>query len=54
MAEAVALGALLVPPYILGNLIGARIFDPVRAVLYRRVAYGIIAASAIVALPLFG
>lgn len=52
--EAFAIGVLLLLPYVAGNLIGAAIFDPRHARLYRWVAHGIMAASAVVALPLFG
>lgn len=45
------IGAVLAVPNILGNLVGARIFDPAREGLYRWVAYGIITASAIAGLP---
>ncbi|MBR9842904.1 MAG: sulfite exporter TauE/SafE family protein [Rhodobacteraceae bacterium] len=49
--EPLVLGAMLAVPNILGNIIGARIFDPDRETLYRWVAYAIIAASAIGGLP---
>ncbi|MCP5072558.1 MAG: sulfite exporter TauE/SafE family protein [Rhodobacteraceae bacterium] len=48
----VMIGVLLIVPYTLGNITGAAIFDPDRAQLYRWVAYGIIAASALSGLPL--
>ncbi|PRY26250.1 hypothetical protein CLV78_101345 [Aliiruegeria haliotis] len=51
--QAFAIGVLLIVPYIIGNLLGARIFDPRHARLYRTVAYVIIAGSAIAALPVF-
>jgi hypothetical protein len=47
----VVLGCVLVVPNILGNLLGARIFDPARERLYRWVAYAIIATSALGGLP---
>ncbi|MDV4145533.1 sulfite exporter TauE/SafE family protein [Shimia sp. FJ5] len=47
----VLLGVALAVPNILGNLLGARIFDPARETLYRWVAYAMIAASAIGGLP---
>ena len=50
-AEAVALGAVLVIPYTLANVLGARIFDPAREDVYRKVAYAIIAGSALLGLP---
>jgi hypothetical protein len=40
-------------PYGLGALLGRRLFDPARADLYRRVAYGIIAAAGLIGLPLW-
>ena len=49
-----ALGLLLVLPYLLGNWVGARAFMPGQEVLYRRVAYLIIAVSALYGLPLWG
>ncbi len=52
--QALAVGLLLVLPYGLGNQLGARIFDPSRARLYRFVAYGIITGSALLALPVNG
>ncbi|MEM9578314.1 MAG: sulfite exporter TauE/SafE family protein [Pseudomonadota bacterium] len=50
---AVGLGLLLLVPYGLGTLAGRRFFDPDREKLYRQVAYLIIAASAIMGLPLW-
>ncbi|WP_068114646.1 sulfite exporter TauE/SafE family protein [Tropicimonas marinistellae] len=44
---AVAIGLLLIPPYVAGSLLGTWFFDPARARLYRLSAYGIIAASAV-------
>jgi uncharacterized protein len=49
----VMIGLLLIVPYTLGGMIGAAIFDPARERIYRRVAYAIIGASALVGLPLF-
>lgn len=46
-------GALLFPAYAVGTLVGRRLFDPDRAGLYRMVAYAVIAASALIGLPLF-
>jgi uncharacterized protein len=51
--EALWLGLVLVVPYALGNRIGQALFDPGREGLYRRVAYAIIAASALVGLPIW-
>ncbi len=47
----VLLGFALAVPNILGNLVGAWVFDPERERLYRWVAYAIIAASALGGLP---
>lgn len=51
--EALWLGLLLVVPYALGNRIGQALFDPGAEAIYRRVAYAIIAASALVGLPVW-
>jgi uncharacterized membrane protein YfcA len=51
--EAGLIGALLIAPYMLANLVGTAIFDPNREALYRRVAFCIIAVSALSSLPLF-
>ncbi len=48
-----AIGLLLVLPNLAGNLIGAWIFNPDRASLYRGAAYVIIAAAALFGLPLW-
>lgn len=48
---AIGLGLLLALPYLLGNLIGAAIFRPEAAKIYRFVAYAIIATSAVMGLP---
>lgn len=50
---AVALGAVMILPYLLGNWLGAVLFRPELEVLYRRVAYAIIAGSAILGLPIW-
>ncbi|MBJ6370683.1 sulfite exporter TauE/SafE family protein [Sedimentitalea arenosa] len=47
----IVLGLILAVPNVLGNLLGARLFDPARAGLYRAVAYAIVAASALAGLP---
>lgn len=52
-ATAVWLGVVLLVPYAAGTWIGARLFDPDRAVLYRRLAYGLIGAAGIAALPVW-
>jgi uncharacterized membrane protein YfcA len=51
--EALAFGLALAVPYGFGALTGRRLFDPARADLYRRVAYGIIGAAALIGLPLW-
>ncbi len=47
------LGLLVGIPNLIANMIGARLFDPKAEVLFRRVAYIVIAASAILGLPLW-
>ncbi|MBS8229114.1 sulfite exporter TauE/SafE family protein [Vannielia litorea] len=50
----IALGILLIPSYVAGNLAGQALFDPARARLYRAVAYAVFIASALAGLPIFG
>jgi hypothetical protein len=52
-AEPLWLGLLLTIPKAVGNTLGAALFRPGRETLYRRVAYAIIAASALGGLPLW-
>ncbi|MBL1436380.1 MAG: sulfite exporter TauE/SafE family protein [Rhodobacteraceae bacterium] len=52
-AEAAVIGLLLVPSYMLGGLIGQRLFNPARERLFRGVAYGIILLAAVAGLPIF-
>ncbi|PRX37899.1 hypothetical protein SAMN05216257_105134 [Meinhardsimonia xiamenensis] len=52
-AAPVMVGLVVAPVYLAGVWAGARIFDPARVRLYRGVAYGIIAASALGGLPLW-
>jgi uncharacterized membrane protein YfcA len=47
------LGLLVGIPNLIANMIGARLFDPDRERIFRVVAYMVIAASAIVGLPLW-
>ena len=47
------LGLLVGVPNLIANALGARLFDPEAEQLFRRVAYIVIAASAIVGLPLW-
>ena len=49
----VLLGLLVGIPNLIANMIGARLFDPSAERFFRRVAYLVIAASAIVGLPLW-
>lgn len=51
--SAVALGVLMIVPYVLGNWLGARLFNPEAERIYRWVAYAIIAGSAILGLPIW-
>lgn len=46
-------GAVLSIPYALAGLVGQFIFNPAQEQVYRRVAYGVIAASAIAGLPIW-
>jgi uncharacterized membrane protein YfcA len=47
------IGVLLLVPYMLANIIGARFFRPDAARSFRAVAYIIIAASALLGLPVW-
>ena len=47
------IGVALVPSYLIGGLIGQRLFDPKRERLFRGVAYAIILIAAVTGLPLF-
>ncbi len=49
--EAIMIGAILTIPYLLGNILGAKIFHPEWEKTYHAVAYFIIAASALSGLP---
>ena len=51
--EIVALALLLAVPYVLSLLAGAYFFKGSSELLYRRVAYAIVAAAALVSLPVF-
>lgn len=46
-------GLALFPAYALAGLVGQRLFDPDKASLYRRVAYGIVAIAALQGLPIW-
>lgn len=47
------LGLLVGVPNLLANMVGARLFDPSQERIFRNVAYLVIAASAIIGLPLW-
>ncbi len=47
------LGLIAGLPNVMANILGAKLFDPKAEVIFRRVAYLIIAASAIMGLPLW-
>ncbi|KZY03368.1 MULTISPECIES: sulfite exporter TauE/SafE family protein [unclassified Sulfitobacter] len=49
----ILLGLLAGVPNLLGNVLGARLFDPAAERLFRGVAYIVIAASAIIGLPVW-
>ena len=51
---ALTVGVMLVPLYMLANVVGAWVFDPGAERLFRGVAYLVIAASAILGLPVWG
>jgi uncharacterized membrane protein YfcA len=51
--QAALLGLIAGVPNVLANMLGARLFDPTAEVLFRRVAYIIIASSAIIGLPIW-
>lgn len=52
-AQAVLIGLVLVPLYVAANVAGAWLFDPKAERLFRAVAYIVIAASAILGLPVW-
>ncbi|WGI23469.1 sulfite exporter TauE/SafE family protein [Amylibacter sp. IMCC11727] len=45
------IGALMLLPYMAGSAIGVMLFNPEKELVYRLVAYGVIAGSAILGLP---
>ncbi len=49
----VGLGAMLILPYLAAVQLGSAVFDPGRETVYRWVAYAIIAASAVMGLPVW-
>lgn len=51
--HAVAVGLMLIAPYMLASFVGARLFNPDHETIYRRVAYAIIALSALSSLPIW-
>lgn len=50
---AIAIGAVLTVPYLVGALFGQRVFDPEKETFYRRFAYMLIAGSAVAGLPIW-
>ena len=53
-ASAALLGLVLLVPYGLGTWAGTQVFDPANTRLYRRAAYGLIGASGLLGLPIWG
>ncbi len=53
VVSALAIGVLMIAPYLFGNWLGARLFRPEIESTYRAVAYAIIAGSAILGLPIW-
>lgn len=51
---AVILGVAMLLPYGAGSWLGRRLFSPSRDVLYRWVAYGLIAVAIVLGLPIWG
>lgn len=51
--KAIVIGLILIGPYVVANILGARLFNPAAERQFRTVAYIIIAASAILGLPLW-
>ena len=47
------IGAFMILPNAVGNLIGAAIFDPDKAALYRNVSYVVVVFAAIMGLPIW-
>ena len=53
VSSAVWIGILIILPYLGGNWLGAVLFRPEAEVFYRRVAYAVIAGSAILGMPIW-
>lgn len=51
--DAVVIGLMMILPYMLANIAGARLFNPAAEGNFRAIAYGIIAMSALLGLPLW-
>lgn len=49
----VMIGAILIVPFLIANVIGAFLFRPEYEKLYRYAAYGLIAVAAVTSLPIF-
>jgi uncharacterized membrane protein YfcA len=52
-STALLIGLALIIPYSVATMIGAALFDPSRETLYRWIAYGIIATSAVSGMPIW-
>ena len=52
-APALWLGAVLLPVYMVGTEVGARLHRPGRERLYRRIAYGVVGAAVLLGLPVW-
>jgi uncharacterized membrane protein YfcA len=53
VALPLVIGLVLAVPYTIAGMIGARIFNPAKEHVYRRVAYCLIAGSAVLGLPIW-
>lgn len=53
VALPVVIGVFLAVPYALGGMSGTALFNPQKEPIYRRVAYGLIAMSALAGLPIY-
>lgn len=53
VALPLVIGLVLAVPYTLAGMLGQRIFNPDKEYIFRRVAYGLIAASAVMGMPIW-
>ncbi len=51
--EIMVIGAIISPVYMVGNVIGRRIFNPSRAGIYRALGYGTIFVAGVMGLPIW-